>query len=155
METTELKEKSFEELMSEASSITDARKKVFNELTASIKKVLIPSLVKVMNGYGLKKVYICTDNRPIKGFEGYPDPHTEETEYGTCINENGTICEAAYDYMRDKWGHEEDDINEYEVLRSGAINLATSILLKIEWLNSVYSQKNMDAKNLIDRINCK
>jgi len=144
--------KDLNELIIEASTISDARKKVFNELTASIKDTLIPALVNIMKGYGLSRIYICTKAKPINGFKGYPDPQSEEMEYGICIMEDGTICEVEYDYMKDGWGHENDELEDYQILKSGAINFCSELLKKIEILNNKYSKKNDDAQSLINRI---
>lgn len=144
--------KDLNELIIEASAISDARTKVFNELTSSIKETLIPALVNIMEGYGLSRICVCTQVKPIKEFKGYPDATAEEIEYGICIMEDGTICEVEYDYMRDRWGHESDELEDYKILKSGAINFASAILKKIEMLNNKYSQRNEDTKSLINRI---
>lgn len=144
--------KDLNELIIEASTISDARKKVFNELTASIKDTLIPALVNIMKGYGLGRIYICTKTKPIKGFNGYPDPQSDEMEYGICIMEDETICEVEYDYIKDGWGHEYDDLEDYQILKSGAIDFCNDLLNKIEILNNKYSKKNETAQSLINRI---
>ena len=144
--------KDLNELIIEASAISDARKKVFNELTTSIKDTLIPALVNIMKGYGLSRIYICTSDKPIHGFKGFSNPDSEEMEYGICIMEDGTICEVEYDYMKDGWGYEYEALEDYQILKSGAINLCSEILKKIEMLNCKYSKKNDNAQSLINRI---
>ena len=164
--------KDLNELITEAAEVADERTKVFNELTTSIKETLIPTIVALMKGYGLNRVYICTKAKPIKGFNGYPDPQTESWEYGICIMgdgticeveydymkdgwghacdklEDGTICEVEYDYMKDGWGHACDKLEDYQLLKSGAINFACELIKKIEILNNKYSKLNNDAQSL-------
>ena len=140
--------KDLNELITEAAEVADERTKVFNELTTSIKETLIPTIVALMKGYGLNRVYICTKAKPIKGFNGYPDPQTESWEYGICIMGDGTICEVEYDYMKDGWGHACDKLEDYQLLKSGAINFACELIKKIEILNNKYSKLNNDAQSL-------
>ena len=164
--------KDLNELITESAEVADERTKVFNELTTSIKETLIPTIVAIMKGYGLNRVYICTKAKPIKGFNGYPDPKTESWEYGICIMgdgticeveydymkdgwghacdklEDGTICEVEYDYMKDGWGHACDKLEDYQLLKSGAINFACELIKKIEILNNKYSKLNNDAQSL-------
>jgi len=144
--------KNLNELLVNAQTISDARTKVFNTLTTSIKETLIPALVNIMKGYGLSRIYICTKAKPIYGFEGYTDPQSEEIEYGICIMEDGTICEVEYDYMKDEWGDESYELEDYQLLKSGAIDLGIAILKKIEVLNEKYSGKNEKAQSLVNII---
>lgn len=144
--------KDLNELIIEASTISDARKKVFNELTASIKSTLIPAIVNIMKGYGLSRIYICTKEKPIHGFKGYLDPQSAEMEYGICIMEDETICEAEYDYIKGGWEDVSDELEDYQILKSGAISFCSEILKKIESLNNKYSEKNENAQSLINCI---
>lgn len=149
----ETKEKSFEELIKEASLIADRRRTVFTALLERISNEYIPALCTVMKGFDISRCYFRLENKPREKFDKQTSYECDEF-YGLCIYNDGDIIEAYYDESRGKWHdcqgacyYEKDD---YGFKNGCAIELAVLIKKRIALLNEKYSEINDKASSILD-----
>ena len=154
METKEIKEISFEDLVNEATKIGDKRNKVFNALIEKIASTYIPSLAKILEDYDLGKTFFRLKNRPRSNFDKHYDLNGNPY-YGLCISYDGEIRDSRMDETETlEWKVCSDtnwyDKKSYRLFRGAAIELAEAIKSRIMELNQAYALKNECAENLIN-----